>query len=83
MTKQIEEICQKNKFNEIDLNQLKLKLKELTEELFKSSNISTQQDCTSAFIDKISVILSSGKCDKYIQVNQKINFVEDTSLQKI
>jgi hypothetical protein len=73
LTKQMEEISQKNKFNEIDLNKLKLKLKELTEELFKSPNISTEQDCTSAFIDKISVISSSGKCDKHIQLNQQIH----------
>ena len=58
---QLKQIRQDNDFNEIILNQLKQKLKQLEEEFNKSSFISIQQD-SSPFINKISVIISSGEC---------------------
>ena len=56
---------QENEFNEIDLDQFKTKLEQLAKELDQPPNISIRQDST-AFINKISVIVSSGKCGDYI-----------------
>jgi hypothetical protein len=52
-------------FNEIEINQLKQKLTQLTKELDQPSNISIQQDST-ALINKISVVVFSSKCFNYI-----------------
>jgi hypothetical protein len=61
LTDQLKQTRQENDFNEIDLKNLKQKLTQLEKELDKPSNISIQQDSTS-LINKISVIVSSGKC---------------------
>ena len=65
LTEELRQVRRENEFNEIDLNEFKIKLTKLTEELVKPSNISTEHDCTS-FINKISVISSSGECDHHI-----------------
>jgi predicted nucleic acid-binding Zn-ribbon protein len=57
LTEQLKQTRKENDFNEIHLNQLKNKLKELKDELNKPSNISIQQD-SSSFINKISVVIS-------------------------
>jgi hypothetical protein len=64
LTKLTEELKQirKDDFNEIHLNQLKQKLKQLEEEFNNPSNISIQQGNSSSFINKISVLISFGKC---------------------
>ncbi|CAF1529755.1 unnamed protein product, partial [Adineta steineri] len=55
LSEQIKQIHDENEFNEIDLNYLRNQLKEITEELTNSSNISIQQDSQS-FINEISII---------------------------
>ncbi|CAF1583008.1 unnamed protein product, partial [Adineta steineri] len=55
LSEQIKQIHDENEFNEIDLNYLRNQLKEITEELNNSSNISIQQDSQS-FINEISII---------------------------
>jgi len=47
-------------FNEVHLNQLKQKLKQLEEELNNPSNISIQQENSLLLINKISVLINSG-----------------------
>jgi chromosome segregation ATPase len=63
LTDQLRETRQENDFNEIDLNEFKQKLTQLTTELDKPSNISIQHDSTT-LIKNISVIVSSfnSKC---------------------
>jgi chromosome segregation ATPase len=61
LTEELKEIREENDFNEVDLNKFKQKLKELEEQLNKPSNISIRQD-SSLFINKISVLISSGEC---------------------
>ena len=59
-TEQLKDIRQENELNEIDLNHLKSKLIQLTQEFIKRPNISIEQDSSSsAFINKISVITLS------------------------
>ncbi|CAF4368303.1 unnamed protein product, partial [Adineta steineri] len=53
------DIHQENDFNEIDLNQFNLKLKQLSQELDKLSTISIQQE-TTPLIHKISIFVSTG-----------------------
>jgi hypothetical protein len=65
LTDQLRYIRQENDFDEIDLQELKQKLTQLTEELDRSSNISIQYDSES-FINKISVVISSRKYLNYI-----------------
>jgi flagellar biosynthesis GTPase FlhF len=65
LTEELRQVRRENEFNEIDLNKFKIKLTKLTEELYKPPNISTEHGCAS-FINKISVISSSGKCDHHI-----------------
>jgi chromosome segregation ATPase len=65
LSKQMHETRQENEVNEIVLNELKNKLKQLEEELINPSNISIRQD-SSSFISKISVIISSSKCIYHI-----------------
>jgi uncharacterized Fe-S cluster-containing radical SAM superfamily protein len=65
LTDELRKTRQENDFNEIDLNHLKQKLTQLTKELDNPSNVSIQQDSKS-FINKISVVISSGKCVNYI-----------------
>jgi septation ring formation regulator EzrA len=72
LTEELRQVRRENEFNEIDLNEFKIKLTKLAEELVIPPNISTEHDCTS-FINKISVISSSGKCDQHILVDQKLN----------
>jgi len=62
LTKELKYIRSENDFNEINLNQLKQKLKHLEEQLDKPSNISVRQKDSSSFINKISVLISLGKC---------------------
>ena len=61
-----------NDFNELDLNQFKIKLEELAKELDQPSNVSIRQDST-LFINKISVIASSGKCVHYISIDRRVS----------
>jgi predicted nuclease with TOPRIM domain len=63
LTDQLREIRQENDFNEIDLQQLKQSLSELTEELDQPSNVSIEHDSTT-FVDRISVVISSRECVK-------------------
>ncbi|CAF1457511.1 unnamed protein product [Rotaria sordida] len=65
LTDQLKHIRQENDFNEIDLSHLKEKLTQLSEELHQQPNVSIQQNFTS-FINKISVVVSSGKSVNYI-----------------
>ncbi|CAF1274721.1 unnamed protein product [Adineta steineri] len=57
LCEQIKQIHAENEFNEINLNDLRNQLNEITEELNNSSNISIQQESQS-FIDEISIISS-------------------------
>jgi hypothetical protein len=61
LTEELKRIRKENNFNEVHLNDLKLKLKQLEEQLNNPSNISIQQQNSSSFIKKISVLISSGK----------------------
>jgi hypothetical protein len=65
ITDEIKEIRQKNKFNEIKLQQLKENLNKLKEELDKPSDVSIEQE-PSLFINKISVIIPLDKSKKII-----------------
>jgi chromosome segregation ATPase len=67
LTEELKEIRKEDDFNEIHLNQLKQKLKQLEEELDKPSNISIRQD-SSSFINKTSVLISSGK--SFMNINK-------------
>jgi chromosome segregation ATPase len=60
LTGQIRQIRKENDFNEIDLNQFKQKLTQLSKELDKPTNVSIHQDSAS-LINKISVVVSSRK----------------------
>jgi hypothetical protein len=68
LTKQIKLFNQENQFNEIDLDELKEKLRILKEELDKPPNVSIQQQ-PSTFINKIFVILPFDK-GNYIRFRQ-------------
>jgi hypothetical protein len=71
LTKELKQIRGDSDFNEINLNQLKQKLKSLEEQLNKPSNISMRQkDCS--FINKILVFISFGKC--IMNINKTILF---------
>jgi chromosome segregation ATPase len=61
LTDQLRQTRKENDFNEIDLHQLKQKMTQLEEELDKFPHVFIQDDSTS-FINKISVVVSSGKC---------------------
>jgi hypothetical protein len=61
LTEELKRIRKENNFNEVHLNDLKLKLKQLEEQLNNPSNISIQQQNSSSFIKKISVLINSGK----------------------
>jgi chromosome segregation ATPase len=61
----LRKIRQENDFNEIDLNQLEEKLKQLAEKLDKLSNFSIQQD-SKPLIQNISVVVSPSKLVSYI-----------------
>ena len=69
LTDQLRKTRQENDFNEIDIKHLQQKLTLLSEQLNNPSNLSIQQDSTS-FINKISVVVSSGKCLNYISVDE-------------
>lgn len=56
LTKQIKQIAQENQFNEIDLDELKDRLKLLREQLDKPPHVEIQQQPT-AFVSKIATIL--------------------------
>jgi hypothetical protein len=62
LTDEIREIRQEDDFNEINLKQFDLKLKQLQQQLDRPSDISLQQD-SSSFISRIRVLVSSGKLD--------------------
>jgi DNA repair exonuclease SbcCD ATPase subunit len=75
LTEELKQIREEDDFNEIHLNQLKQKLKELEEQFNNPSNISIQQEQSSLFINKISVIVSSRKCLYHISTNiRRTNF---------
>ncbi|CAF4451916.1 unnamed protein product, partial [Adineta steineri] len=57
LCEQIKQIHAENEFNEINLNDLRNQLNEITEELNNSSNISIKQESQS-FINEISIISS-------------------------
>jgi hypothetical protein len=69
LTDDIRQIRNGNDFNEIDLQQLKQKLTKLIEEFDKPLNISIQRN-SSQFINKISVVVSSGKYLNYIRFDK-------------
>jgi hypothetical protein len=60
LTEQLKELRQEDEFNEIGLNQIKTNLTQLAKELNQPPNIYIRQD-SSSFINKISVIVASGK----------------------
>jgi chromosome segregation ATPase len=60
LTEELKRIRDENDFNEIDLKEFKEKLEQLEERLNKPSNISILQD-SSSFINKISILATSGK----------------------
>jgi hypothetical protein len=65
LTEELKKTREKDEFNEIGLNEIKTKLTKLTKEFDQpAANISIRQD-SSSFINKISVIVSSGKCVNY------------------
>ncbi|CAF0819187.1 unnamed protein product [Adineta steineri] len=68
LSEQLKDIHQENDFNEIDLNQFNLKLKQLSQELDKLSTISIQQE-TTPLIHKISVFVSTVKAISSININ--------------
>ncbi|CAF0863469.1 unnamed protein product [Adineta steineri] len=72
LTDEIREIRQEDDFNEINLNQFNEKLHQLQEQLEQPTDISIQQEETS-FIDRIRVLVSSGKFTsaKHIHSNSK------------
>jgi hypothetical protein len=61
LTEQLKEIRIEDEFNEIDLNEIKTNLTKLAIEFEQPSDIYIRQD-SSSFINKISVVVSSGKC---------------------
>ena len=61
LSAEIKQTGQENEFNEIDLNQLKIKLMQIAKQLAHPSNILIQRDFT-PFIHKISIVESSRKC---------------------
>lgn len=60
LTEQINDVRLENAFNEVVLNQLKEKFKELEDEFNIPSVVSIKED-PSSFVSKISVVLHSGK----------------------
>ena len=68
LTNQLKYNRQENDFNEIILNQLKQKFQELENELNTPSSVSIQQDGSSSFINKLTVITSSSKCSLHILI---------------
>ena len=60
LTEQMKEIRDENDFNEINLNELKIKLNQLEKQLNQPENIKINED-SSTFINKISVTISSSK----------------------
>ncbi len=73
LTNQIRNFRQENDFNEIDLKHLKQELTQLEKDLDQiSANVSIQEDSRS-FINKISVVISSGKWVYSIWVAEIIN----------
>ena len=56
LTEEIKQFRQYNDFNEINLDELKVKLKELEKQLNQPSNITIQED-SSSFINKISLLI--------------------------
>ena len=61
LTDQLQELRHEDEFNEIDLDRIKTKLTKLAQEFDQPPNIYIRQD-SSSFINKISVIVASGKC---------------------
>jgi len=77
LTDQLKYTRQENNFNEIDLNQYKDKLKQLTIELNRLHNVSIQQNSTS-LVNKISVVVSYGK-DMNIYAFHRKNFYRENN----
>ena len=75
LTEQMKEIRDENDFNEINLNELKIKLNQLEKQFNQPENILIKEDSTSTFINKISVIISSGKY--LINIIEKIDLKEE------
>ena len=74
LTEQMKEIRDENDFNEINLNELKIKLNQLEKQFNQPENILIKEDSTSTFINKISVTISSGKY--LINIIEKIDLKE-------
>ena len=66
LTKEMKQMRGENEFNEIDLNRLKNKLTKFNDEFLYPTNISIQQDSSSSFINKISIISLSGMFEQFI-----------------
>lgn len=58
LAEQIKEMRHENEFNEIDVNELKSRIRKLQEELVRPANVSIEQQSTS-FINSISVLTTS------------------------
>jgi chromosome segregation ATPase len=61
LTEELKRIRKEDDFTEVHLNELKQKLKQLEEQLNNPPNVSIEQENSSSFINKISVLISSGK----------------------
>lgn len=70
LTNEIKELREENDFNEININELKTKLKKLEEQLNQPTNIKIEKDSSSSFINKISVMIYSCKFISYFQKEQ-------------
>lgn len=60
LAEQMRDMRQENEFNEIDLNELKIRIRKLEEELVQSADISMEQTST-AFVNSISVRINEGE----------------------
>jgi hypothetical protein len=65
LTDELKQTRQDNDFDEIDLRNFIQKLEQLTEDLANPSNVSIRNDYLS-LVNKISVIVPSRKCVKYV-----------------
>ena len=60
LAEQMKDLRHENEFNEIDLNELKKRIRKLEEEFVQSANISIEQTST-AFVNSISVRINEGE----------------------
>ncbi|CAF3713659.1 unnamed protein product [Adineta steineri] len=76
LANQLKDIRQENDFNEIDLNRLKDKLKQLEIEIHKPINVSLHHDSI-ALINRISIIISYGKFKSSMSIQKNTTWKPD------